>query len=198
MHHSARRRYTSLLQVWTDIRHIGRNVAVLRSAMRGDLVSPAFRERLMLTVTAVNGCRYCSYAHSRLALRSGVSPQELAEFAKGSIPAGTPADEVIALLYAQHWAESNACPDAAAFHRLIAVYGQERADAIAIVLCVIRVGNLAGNSWDYLLHVIRRGSLPRSATMPSAIVPPDPPNHIPRRTIGDQGDGRAAHSAQLE
>jgi hypothetical protein len=28
---------------------------------------PAFRERLMLAVTVVNGCRYCSYFHARQA-----------------------------------------------------------------------------------------------------------------------------------
>ncbi|MCK4314262.1 MAG: carboxymuconolactone decarboxylase family protein [Anaerolineae bacterium] len=40
----------------------------IRAVMKQNLTSPAFRERLMLAVTAVNGCRYCSHVHAREAL----------------------------------------------------------------------------------------------------------------------------------
>jgi len=36
------------------------------------LISPAFWKRLMLAVTAANGCHYCSYFHARQALKNGV------------------------------------------------------------------------------------------------------------------------------
>ena len=49
------------------------NRPTLKAAMRGDLVSVQFRERLMLMVTEVNGCRYCSYGHSKAALAAGLS-----------------------------------------------------------------------------------------------------------------------------
>ena len=44
----------------------------LRAAMRGRRVDHAFSERIMLAVTQVNGCRYCDFGHTRLALRAGV------------------------------------------------------------------------------------------------------------------------------
>jgi AhpD family alkylhydroperoxidase len=182
-----RRRYTSLSQAWRDIRYIGRNHAALRSAVHGDLVSPAFRERVMLAVTQVNGCRYCSYVHSRLALRSGVSLQELADWAKGGIPEDTPDYEVVAVLYAQHWTESDACPDAGAVRRLIDVYGHERAGAIDIILRMIRVSNLTGNTWDYLLQVLSLGRPPGVSSALSVS-----PTHTPAAEAGNKGDNRAA------
>ena len=49
----------------------------LREINDEGLISPDFRERLMLAVTAVNGCRYCSYAHTRAALKGGLSREEI-------------------------------------------------------------------------------------------------------------------------
>jgi AhpD family alkylhydroperoxidase len=191
--HSCRRRYRSLPHVWRDIRYIVVNHAALRVAMDGDCISPAFRERIMLAVTQVNGCSYCSYAHSRLALRAGVSPQELAEWVKGVIPAGTPDEEAVAVLYAQHWAESDACPDEAAVHRLIDVYGQERAGAIDMILRLIRAANLAGNAWDHLLQVLPFGHLPRVSPGIAASH-----TNTPAEIAGNRGDDRATYPAQLD
>jgi AhpD family alkylhydroperoxidase len=52
---------------------------LLRGVVRGDLVSPAFRERLMLTVTGVNRCRYCAVYH-RGTLRARVIWLTISEF----------------------------------------------------------------------------------------------------------------------
>ena len=112
-----------------------------------------------MTVTEVNGCRYCSYYHSRRALTSGVPEAELREMLAGSIPQDTPAAELPALLYARHWAESNAAPDSQAEGRLREVYGEDRSQAIEIILRMIRVGNLLGNTADYWLAVLTFGRL---------------------------------------
>ena len=124
--------------------------------MRGTLISPAFRERLMLAVTAVNGCRYCSYFHTGEALRSGLSQEEISRLLSGEF-AACPPEEAPAVIYAQHWAESNARPDPVALQKLQEIYGPEKADAIQIILRMIRTGNLSGNSWDYLLYRVSFG-----------------------------------------
>lgn len=129
---------------------------MIRRAMR-ELIPPPFRERLMMVVTEVNGCRYCSYFHARNALTAGVSQAELRELLDRSIPKSTPADELPALAYAQHWAESGAQPDPESVRRLVETYGPEKADAIHIVLRMIRVGNLLGNWGDYLLYRLTFG-----------------------------------------
>jgi AhpD family alkylhydroperoxidase len=151
-----RRVYRTPGEFREDFRFIWANRPMIRRAMR-ELVPPAFRERLMMVVTEVNGCRYCSYFHARNALASGVSPDELRELLDRSIPKDTPPDELSALMYAQHWAESGAHPDPEPVRRLVEIYGPEKAEAIHIVLRMIRVGNLLGNLWDYLLYRLTFG-----------------------------------------
>ena len=68
-----------------------------------------------------------------------------------------PEEEVVALLYAQHWADSDAKPDTEATRRLEQVYGVEKAKAIDLVLRMIRNGNLTGNTWDRFLNRISFG-----------------------------------------
>jgi AhpD family alkylhydroperoxidase len=132
---------------------------MLKRAQQGDLISVSFRERLMLVVTEVNGCRYCSYHHTKQALLAGISPEELNQLLSGHLPDGCPADEIQALLYAQHWAEQNAQPDPQLTAQLGAVYGQEKAAVINLLLRMIRVGNLLGNTGDYIIHQLSFGHL---------------------------------------
>jgi len=108
-------------------------------------------ERLMLVATEVNGCRYCSYAHARQALKSGVSQKKISQLLSGDTN-GCPEEEAVAVTYAQHWAESDAHPDPEAVQKLQDTYGLQKAEAIHLVLRTIRLGNLLGNSWDYLLY----------------------------------------------
>jgi AhpD family alkylhydroperoxidase len=132
------------------------NRSHVRQISRKKLVSPAFRERLMLAVTAVNGCRYCSYFHTRQALKSGITAEEISDLLAGDV-ANCPQDEAVAVIYAQHWAESDAHPDPEAVRRLQQTYGREKTEAIHLVLRMIRMANLLGNSWDYLIYRISFG-----------------------------------------
>ncbi|MBC8330650.1 MAG: carboxymuconolactone decarboxylase family protein [Anaerolineae bacterium] len=146
-----KRLYANFAEFRADIGYITARRPLIRATMRGGLVSFAFRERLMMMVTQVNGCRYCSYFHAKEAAKAGISEVELRALLDGQIPEDAPADELPALVYAQHWAESNAQPQAQAITQLKQVYGIERAEAIHLVLRMIRVGNLLGNTWDYVL-----------------------------------------------
>ena len=110
----------------------------------------------MLAVTAVYGCRYCSYFHAKRGLKSGVDSEEAVALLAGSLEM-CPTEEAIALLYAQHWAESNANPDTEAVERLERAYGAEKVKAINLALRMVRIGNLAGNLWDYFLYRLSRG-----------------------------------------
>ncbi|MBN1582774.1 MAG: carboxymuconolactone decarboxylase family protein [Anaerolineae bacterium] len=151
-----RRTYHNLYEIWADFRFIVTRRALVKKAMR-ELLSPAFRERLMLTVTQVNQCRYCRSFHSQQALEAGLDRDELAALLDGQIPADTPQDEIPALVYALHWAENNARPDRQAVQHLAEVYGTEMSEAIHIVLRMIRMGNLSGNTADYILYRLTLG-----------------------------------------
>ncbi len=154
----SRRIYNNLGEIRADFRYIFSQRAFIRKTMR-ELVSFDFRERLMMVVTQVNGCRYCESFHAKEALKSGISNEELKTLLAGEIPANAPDAEIPALVYAQHWAESNTHPDNAAVQRLVDEYGQEMADAIHIVLRMIRMGNLSGNLLDYWLYKLSFGRL---------------------------------------
>ncbi len=128
---------------------------IIRNKFRG-WVSPEFQERLMMAVTAVNGCRYCNYYHTWLALRMGFERAEIENLLGGEVRNPEP-EELTALLYAQHWAEQNAKPDPELREKLYIQYGRDRARMIEIVLRMIRLGNLSGNSYDYLLFRLSGG-----------------------------------------
>jgi len=151
-----RRTYHSLGELIADLRMILSRRKEIRALMRGGALAPAFRERLMLVVTEVNRCRYCSYAHARAALSAGVPQDEIDALAAAMFEA-SPAEEVPAMLYAQHWAEADGKPEAAVRKHVVARYGEQVVGLIELALRMIRVGNLSGNTFDYLLHRISFG-----------------------------------------
>ena len=150
------KRVYSCKEFLADVFFLIRKMRQVRRVMRGDLVSRAFRERLMLAVISVYGCRYCSWLHTGEALRSGIAEEEIAGLLIGSVD-DCPGDEAIALLYAQHWADCNARPDPEATRRLEQAYGSEKAEAINLILRIHRLGNLSGNSWDRFLYRLSLG-----------------------------------------
>jgi AhpD family alkylhydroperoxidase len=151
-----RRTYRNPKELFSDLLFPIRNGRRLKQAKKQGLITPAFQERLMLAVTAVHGCRYCSYFHAKQALKSGISPEEISRLLSGDVD-NCPEEEAVALLYAQHWAESDAHPDPEAAHKLRQTYGAKKTEAINLTLRMIRLGNLMGNSWDYLLYRISFG-----------------------------------------
>jgi AhpD family alkylhydroperoxidase len=149
-----KRHYLSVRQFWLDFRAIARQRAAIRNAMRG--LNPAFRERLMLAVTGVNGCRMCSYYHAKAAVETGLAGEEVrAMLARDTGRA--PEKELPALLYAQHYAESSGNPSDEARARLEEIYGEADAARIETILRMIQTANLLGNSGDYILYRISGG-----------------------------------------
>jgi len=151
-----KRTYRNPKELFADLCFPIINIKRLREAKNKGLISPAFQERLMLAVTSVEGCRYCSYSHSKLALKGGVNQEEIGRLLSGDFDDCTE-DEAMAIFYAQHWAESNARPDLEATNKLQEIYDPEKVEAIHLMLRMIRMGNLLGNTWDYFLYRISFG-----------------------------------------
>lgn len=137
----------------TDVRQIFDHIDDLRRAARRGHVNKAFAEKIMLVVSSVNGCRYCCYGHSRAALAAGVPESELQRLLALDL-GDFPADEVTALTFAQHYAETACQPDSAAWQQVGAYYGEETAKDILSYLRMITFGNLLGNTFDALLSRI--------------------------------------------
>ncbi|MCZ7542042.1 MAG: GNAT family N-acetyltransferase [Anaerolineae bacterium] len=121
----------------------------------------------MLAVTQVNDCLYCNFAHTRWALAEGVTPEEIERLAAGAVEAFPP-HEAVALCFAQHYAESGGNPDPGAWARLVDFYGEDAARAIIAYIRMITMGNLLGNTFDYVVHrvagYVRPGARRRRAT----------------------------------
>jgi AhpD family alkylhydroperoxidase len=146
----SRRLYGSFGEFLVDVRMVLSNRKNIRTMIHSKTFSPAFRERLFLAVTQVNGCRYCSYFHAQQALTTGISEEEIRAIGDGLLNR-CPAEELTALCYAQHWAETNANPVQEARARLLETYGEKTVTQIDLALRMIRIGNLTGNLLDYIL-----------------------------------------------
>jgi AhpD family alkylhydroperoxidase len=153
-----RRTYPSVSAFVADLKAIMARRDQMKPLMRGEVLDAAFRERLMLAVTAVNGCRYCSYAHARQALAEGIDGGEVEALLDGVLE-NSPIEELPALLYAQHWAETAGKIDPAARRRIVEAYDEGTVDTIELALQTIQMGNLMGNTMDCLLYRLSFGRI---------------------------------------
>jgi len=154
-----KRYYASLSQCLGDWRAMWDHRELMRESMHS--IDPAFRTRLMLAVTQVNGCRYCSFYHARVGLQEGLTQDEIDALLAGISPDmgdTIPEDQAVALFYAQHWAETHGMPEAAANERLFDTYGSALAEQIQMLLRAISMGNLMGNTLDYVLFRLHGGA----------------------------------------
>ena len=125
-----------------------------RKAPKDERISHQFSERIMMAVTEVNGCRYCSYFHTQVSLRAGMKKEEITRLLDGNFE-GAPDDELAALHFAQHYAESGGKPNPDAIQCMIDAYGEIRTREITAVIRAIMVGNAWGNMFDALRHRLR-------------------------------------------
>ena len=149
-----RRKYDSWGEFLADMRFMYARRATIRTAMH--TLSPAFRERLMLAVTHINECRYCAHYHSKAALVDGLAAEEIAELLEGVVD-NCPADEMPAVLYAQHWAETEGAPEPDARQKLTDTYTEAEVTAIDLILRMIKIGNYAGNTLAYIRYCLPGG-----------------------------------------
>jgi AhpD family alkylhydroperoxidase len=153
-----RRTYARFADFLADARYMLQNRDQIHAAM--SLIDESFRERLMLAVTQVNECRYCSEYHAKQALKTGLSQDEVRELLDGDADQ-CPPEQLTAILYARHWAEMVGQPDPDIRQTLVETYGVVKAAAIEMILRMINVGNLSGNTFDYILYRLSGGRLGR-------------------------------------
>ncbi|HPE15404.1 MAG TPA: carboxymuconolactone decarboxylase family protein [Oscillospiraceae bacterium] len=100
-------------------------------------------ERVMLAVTEVNQCPLCSYGHTRMALATGMSHEEIQNLLSHSLDS-VPDGELEAILFAQHYADSRAQPSTEAWRRVADLYGEAKARGILGAVRMITFGNTYG------------------------------------------------------
>ncbi len=133
----------SLVEIYSITIKAFRSTRILSKAKKSNLISEKLQERIMLAVTSVNGCAMCSYAHTEMALKAGLSNKEIQEFVSGNFP-DIPEDEAKAIIFAQHYADVRGKLKKDSFDSLVETYGKEKAIAILATTRLIMMGNAYG------------------------------------------------------
>ncbi len=145
-----------------DVKDLLSNVKKFARAKKKNLVSKAFREKIMLVTTAVNGCVYCAWYHAILSVKSGINRDEINKLLKLQFNTDADEYETLALLYAQHYAETNRNTEKEMTEKLYSFYGDEVAETIILYIKAIYFGNLSGNTFDAFLFRLKGIKAPNS------------------------------------
>jgi AhpD family alkylhydroperoxidase len=105
-------------------------------------------EKIMLAVTAVNGCQHCARFHGALAQISGVEADEIAQLMQMEIGREVNSYERPALQFAQEYAQTERNPSAGNLLEIRRFYGDDIFKDIMIYIRMITLGNLSGNTLD--------------------------------------------------
>ena len=111
-------------------------------------IDKKFRERIMTVVTRINGCTYCAWFHTHVSLRSGIPQNDLKEIMDMQFGTSAEPYEMTALVYAQHFTETNRNPDPDMEEKLLSTYGEHTANAIKLLIRIMFFTNLQGNTFD--------------------------------------------------
>lgn len=137
------KRKFSFWELYQALVFIPRAIIKLIANSKSKLVSAEFIERLQLAVTEVNGCPACSYQHTKMALKLGMTNDEISSFLSGGKDYILP-EEAKAIAFAQHFAESRAFPKSYAYKSIVDEYGTKKANIILSAVQVMVTGNIYG------------------------------------------------------
>ncbi|HPE13128.1 MAG: carboxymuconolactone decarboxylase family protein [Actinobacteria bacterium] len=113
-------------------------------ALRGQVqCDQQFAERIRLAVTQVNGCELCAYGHAKFALEAGMDSSEVRDLL-GGITRGVPDDQLPAIAFGQHYADTRGHPHAGAWQRIVEQYGAEQALCVLLATRTMMWGNAMG------------------------------------------------------
>ena len=139
-----------------------RTVSYMSKARKHNQMDHQFIERIMLAVTEVNGCDICSYAHTKMALESGMSNEEIQNMLAGEI-IDVPKQQVQAIMFAQHYAESRGKPSTKSWDQIVDNYGESLALGILGSIRAIMMGNVLGIPWNSFFKRFKGQSDKRSS-----------------------------------
>ncbi len=149
-----KRTYDNLVDFFRDFfEFILNSLAYVRNASNRR-VAQDLREKLMVAVSAVLSCKYCTWLHSEMALTHGVDETEIQKLLSSEL-GDFPEEESVALAFAQHYSEAGGKPNEDAKVRLFNYYGDKKAKDILSYIQIIYFGNLAGNTVDAFLDRMR-------------------------------------------
>ena len=147
-----------------------RSFLYLRLFKRKNGMNFKFKERIMLAVTEVNGCQMCSFVHTKLALKAGLSLDDIQELLSGEL-VGVPKEESLGVLFAKDYAFNHETIDQDFHNKLIETYGVRKARAILGVVEMITMTNGMGLGLGYLKRTLTFKHVKGSNILNEILVP---------------------------
>lgn len=154
MNQTYKKRIYNLRLLLKDTAYFTSNLPAVSRVLYSPSIDRSFAEKIMLTITSVNNCRYCTWLHSDLAGLTGVQNSEIENILQHSFE-DVKEYEKPALIYALHYAETNRNPDSDLKNELFEFYGEKIAAEIEIYIRLIFFGNLSGNTMDAFISRLR-------------------------------------------
>jgi AhpD family alkylhydroperoxidase len=145
-----------------DLKALIKNIPFLIFMYLNRRISKSFASKIMLTVTTVNDCRYCTWFHTKVLLSEGVAPEEIRRIQKFQLYEEIDEYEIIAVAYAQHYSETARNPAPEATKKLYAYYGEEKANHIMLYIEFVYFANIVGNTFDAFISRFKGQKAPNS------------------------------------
>lgn len=161
---NAERKLFSIREIYFIVYDGIRSVPHMSKARRKKVFGHECIERIMLAVTEVNGCDICSYAHTKMALQAGMSNEEIQNMLSG-VMSDVPSDELQAIMFAQHYADSRGKPAREAWDRIVETYGLTKSYGILGAIRMIMMGNAYGIPWSSFVNRLRGNPDKRSTLL---------------------------------
>lgn len=134
---------------------VASSLPTLLRALWRPRTSATVREQVMLAVTSVNDCRYCTWVHTSLALKADVDLDELRTVLQASSLGDRLGPAQVAILFGQHYADTRRQPTQDALAALSRAWSAAQVREIMAYIHAIYFANLSGNSMDAWLARLR-------------------------------------------
>ncbi len=145
-----------------DLIRITKNLPSLFKTFRARRISFSFAKKIFLAVSAVNGCTYCLWFHTKVALIGGMDPKEIKKILSIQLHKEIDDYEIMGIAYAKYYAETDENPDPDMTKRFYDFYGKERADDIMLYIQAVSFANLSGNTFDAFINRFKGEKVPDS------------------------------------
>ena len=120
-----RKRSYNYSKLKSDITNLIQRRSEIREMIKAKRISDKFVERIMLATTVVNDCRYCTWGHTKMALKMGITKKEINSIYYSDFE-DIPEEERLAFMFAQNFAEAKNQPSMESIKSLFQYYGNER------------------------------------------------------------------------
>jgi AhpD family alkylhydroperoxidase len=134
------------------------------------LMNLPWKERIMLAVTEVNQCGMCSWMHTNISLKAGMSQEEISTLLSGTYD-HVPEKQLLSVLYAQNFAANKEQYNPKMKQAMLETYGKPRTRMIENAMNVITMTNSMGIALGKLKETLTFNHVKGSSVLSEILIP---------------------------